>query len=96
MLLLDCVIVNGFCNSDANGEFTYVSPHGSSVIDYFIISEDLFPDHCELRIGDRVDSWHLPVEFKWKQAGRMTDQPEKVMKAALCGLKIVYPVISRN
>ena len=66
--MLDCVIVNGFCNSDGNGEFTYVSPHGSSVIDYFIISEDLFPDHCELRIGDRVDSWHLPVEFKWKQA----------------------------
>ena len=75
--MLDCVIVNGFCNGDANGEFTYVSPHGSSVIDYFIISEDLFPDHCELRIGDRVDSWHLPVEFKWKQAGQMIDQPDQ-------------------
>ena len=43
-----------------------MSPHGRSVIDYFIISEDLFP---ELRVGDRVASWHLPVEFKWKQAG---------------------------
>ena len=63
MLLLDCVIVNGFCNSDANGEFTYVSPHGSRVIDCFIIPKDSFSIHCELRVGDCVDSWHLPVEL---------------------------------
>ena len=54
--MLDCIIVNGFYNSDVDGEFTYVSPHGSSVIDYFIISEDLFSAHCELRVGNRVDS----------------------------------------
>ena len=76
--MLDCVIaVNEFCNSDANGEFTYVSPHESSVTDNFIISEDLFSVHCELRIGDRVDLWHLPIEFKWKQADRMIDQPDQ-------------------
>ena len=66
--MLDCVIVNEFCNSDASGEFTYVSPHDSSVTDNFIISEDLFSVHCELRIGDRVDLWHLPAKFKRKQA----------------------------
>ena len=75
--MLDCVIVNEFCNSDANGEFTYVSPHESSVTDNFIISEDLFSVHCELRIGDRVDLWLLPIEFKWKQADRMIDQPDQ-------------------
>ena len=47
----------------------------ASLTDNFIISEDLFSIHCELRIGDRVDLWHLPVEFKWKQADRMIDQP---------------------
>ena len=76
--MLDCVIVNGFCDSDVDGQFTYVSPHGSSVIDYFIVSEPLFPSHCELCVGDRVDSWHLPVEFKWKQVGRIADKPAQV------------------
>ena len=76
--MLDCVIVNGFCDSDVDGQFTYVSPHGSSVIDYFIVSEPLFPSHCELCVGDRVDSWHLPVEFEWKQVGRIADKPAQV------------------
>ena len=34
--LLDCVILNGCCNGDRKGEYTYVSPHGSSAIDYCI------------------------------------------------------------
>ena len=59
--MLDCIIVNVFCNSDVDGEFTYVSPHGSSVIDYFLISEDLFSAHCELHVANRVDSWHLSL-----------------------------------
>ena len=51
--MLDCVLVKGFCNSAADGEFTaYVSPHDSSVIDYFIISEGLFSVLCELRVGN--------------------------------------------
>ena len=31
--MLDCIIVNGLCNSYIDREFTYVSPHSSSVID---------------------------------------------------------------
>ena len=43
--------MKGFCNSAADGEFTaYMSPHVSSVIDYFIISEGLFSVLCELRV----------------------------------------------
>ena len=34
--LLDCVILNGCCNGDRKGEYTYVSPHGSSAIDYCV------------------------------------------------------------
>ena len=40
-----------------------MSPHGSIVIDYFLTSEDLFSAKCNLRVGDRVDSWHMPVEL---------------------------------
>ena len=42
-----------------------MSPHGSSVIDYFPMSEDLFSANCNMRVGDRVDSWHMPVELCW-------------------------------
>ena len=72
--MLDCIIVNGFCDSDVDGEFTYVSPHGSSVIDYFIISEDLCSGHSELRVRNRVDSWYLPVEIKLIKVGRTADK----------------------
>ena len=34
--LFDCVILNGCCNGDREGEYTYVSPHGSSAIDYCV------------------------------------------------------------
>ena len=50
--MMDCVLVEGFCNSAADGEFTaWMSPHGSCVIDYFISSEDPFSVLCELRVG---------------------------------------------
>ena len=37
----DLVIMNGYCKGDPFGDFTYISPHGSSVIDYFIVSDEL-------------------------------------------------------
>eukprot|EP00745_Piridium_sociabile_P008852 TRINITY_DN16023_c0_g1_i11.p1 TRINITY_DN16023_c0_g1~~TRINITY_DN16023_c0_g1_i11.p1 ORF type:complete len:135 (+),score=10.08 TRINITY_DN16023_c0_g1_i11:92-496(+) len=70
--MLDCIIVNGACAGDIDGEFTYVSPHGNSVIDYFIISKELFSSECRLHVGDRVDSWHLPVEYVWKKSVECT------------------------
>ena len=55
--LLDCRIVNGSCSSDKCGDFTYVSPHGSSVIDYCVISSELFLlNCCDLQVGNTIDS----------------------------------------
>ena len=34
--LFDLMIVNGACSMDTDGEFTFVSPNGSSVVDYFL------------------------------------------------------------
>ena len=76
--MLDRVIINGLCNSDIDGEFTYVSPYSSSVIDNFIVPESLFPSHCELHVVDSVDSWHLPVEFKCNLVGRVPEKPAQV------------------
>ena len=38
----DLVILNGYCKGDNDGNFTFMSPSGQSVIDYFIVSTDLF------------------------------------------------------
>ena len=52
----------------------YVSPHRSSAIDYFIVSEDLFSTNCNLRVGDRVNSWHMPVELRWSNVADNIDK----------------------
>ena len=46
--MLDYVILNGCCNGDCSGEYTYVLPQGSSVTDYFLKSADLFSVNCNL------------------------------------------------
>ena len=51
-----------------------MSPHGSGAIDYFIVSEDLFSTNCNLRVGDRVDSWHMPVELRWSNVAYNIDK----------------------
>ena len=40
-------ILNGCCNGDKDGKFTYVGSKGSSVVDYVITSQNmlLFVDH---------------------------------------------------
>ena len=73
--MLDYVILNGCCNGNRSGEYTYVSPHGSSVIDYFPMSEDLFSANHNMRVGDRADSWHMPVELCWNTVAQNTEQP---------------------
>ena len=73
--MLDCLILNGCCDHDRSGEYTYVSPHGSSLINYFLKSEDLFLVKCNLRVGDRVDSWHKPVELCWNNVAHNIEKP---------------------
>ena len=73
--MFDCVILNGCCNGNRSGEYTYVSPHGSSVIDYFPMSEDLFSANHNMRVGDRADSWHMPVELCWNTVAHSIGKP---------------------
>ena len=61
---LNLCILNGVCYGDHEGRYTYVSDFGSSVIDYFLLSSDLYAlvsDSCKLTINERIDSSHLPV-----------------------------------
>ena len=89
--LLDCRIVNGSCGSDKCGDFTYVSPHGRSVIDYCVISSELFLLNCwGLHVADGMDSWHLPVEFSRKNFYKDTENPIQVES---CEDKIIRPEV---
>ena len=57
-------ILNGRCNGDPEGRYTYITDMGSSVVDYFVMSCDLLAyiwDHCHLSVQDRSESDHLPV-----------------------------------
>jgi hypothetical protein len=69
--LFDMIILNGYCNGDKDGNCTFISPNGSSVIDYFLISYNLLCGF-DLCVGDSLFSWHLPVEAVWKKG-----QPDK-------------------
>ena len=59
-------ILNGVCNGDLQGRYTFISNSGNSVKGYFIVSEDLFAliqRECRLRLMERVESDHLPLEL---------------------------------
>ena len=46
-------------------EFTFVSPNGSSVVDYFLVSKDV-KSLCDVKIAVHLFSWHLPEEMYWR------------------------------
>jgi hypothetical protein len=61
---LNLCILNGMCHGDLDGRYTYICDSGSSVIDYFLMSSDLFAtvwDNCCLNVLDRSESYHMPV-----------------------------------
>ena len=58
-----CVhILNGRCSSNVNGEFTFCSSiGGQSVVDYVLVSTDLFPLLTDFTVGSRDESDHFPI-----------------------------------
>ena len=62
----DLNIMNGLCQGDQQGCYTCIVASGSSVNDYFLVSNDffsIFHDYCYMYVSDRIDSDHLPLEF---------------------------------
>ena len=54
-------ILNGFCPGDETGNFTYLSEHGYSAVDYFLMSSDILYLVETLNVNDRIESDHMPV-----------------------------------
>jgi len=62
--LLDVHIVNGRLFNDLEGNYTCTAGNGASVVDYIIISSDLFSFVKAFSILDRDDSDHFPINCK--------------------------------
>jgi len=71
------LIANGRLGEDKKyGHFTFVNANGKSVIDYAILSEYLFNEVINFRIGERTESCHFPLEIKFKsKVEKTTDMP---------------------
>ena len=74
-------ILNGTMEGDWEGEYTYVGARGCSVIDYIVVNENVRDKICNFRIGDRVDSDHLPLEMEViEEEGRDLEEEEERKK----------------
>jgi hypothetical protein len=76
----DMQIINGNTAHDAEGKFTYLSSHGHSVVDYFLVSNDLCCSVQNLVVHDEITSDHMPVVLKCRAVPNIdtlnnTDQP---------------------
>jgi len=61
-------LFNGNVRGDEDGEFTFTGGKGNTVIDYVMGEEEVKERIDRLRVGDRIDSDHHPVEVWMKGA----------------------------
>jgi len=66
---LGSYILNGTQRGDEEGEFTYVGPRGSTVIDYVIVNDPCIELIGNFKIEERVDSDHMPLNMELKEEG---------------------------
>ena len=56
-------IENGSNIGDKDGKFTYISPHGDSVVDYCLIANGNTNMKSSISVGSRIESSHMPMEI---------------------------------
>lgn len=59
-------IFNGCIKGDEEGEYTFTGGKGNTIIDFVLEDEDVRREIENMRIGDRIDSDHHPIEVKIK------------------------------
>lgn len=74
-------LANGRVNGDLHGQWTYVSSLGSSVIDYIILSQELFQHVDKMNVGEECLSYHFPMELSIISNGN-------VRKNLDCGVRL--------
>ena len=58
-------IMNGLHNCKTAGAFTFSSPNGNSVIDYFIVSQDILNVKSNMNVLHDITSWHMPITLQF-------------------------------
>lgn len=71
-------ILNGDMKGDEEGEFTFTGGRGNTVIDYVIGGEEMRRMMERLRVGDKVDSDHHPLEVYIKGRNKGGREEKKV------------------
>ena len=66
--MYECMILNGLTECGFDDRYTYISKTGSRVIDYFIMSCDLFYSASvdSLDVGSLTEWDHMPVTIKMR------------------------------
>jgi hypothetical protein len=79
-------VLNGNKRGDEEGELIYVGSRGETVIDYAIVNEAAWERVKEFKVGERVDSDHLPLEItiegtnqEEKEKGGTREEEKKVI-----------------
>ena len=70
-------ILNGMCQGDLQGRYTFIGDSGSSVNDYFLMSYDLFVqilDNCKLCVPENIQSDHMPLTLYINISERNTSE----------------------
>ncbi|KAJ3660702.1 hypothetical protein Zmor_005140 [Zophobas morio] len=70
-------ILNGNKEGDEEGEWTYVGARGESIIDYGIVNEEAWEEIESFKVGERVESDHMPLEIKIKAKEQEYEKQER-------------------
>ena len=79
----DLYILNGFKLGDKAGEFTNISNHGCSVVDYCAVSEDFTGNIVRFCVCGRIESQHMPFLFEISAAMPTHSVPTPVLTEKL-------------
>ena len=60
---LDLYIVNGTDVNTNSGAYTYIHPQGNSVVDYFLLSDDLLCNIDDFIVHEMIESLHMPISL---------------------------------
>ena len=82
----DLCILKGVCKGDIQGCYMYISETGSSVNDYFILSNDLYAlihSTSELCVTGRIESDHMPLTLRVISPPPPKKKKKKKMRAVM-------------
>ena len=84
-----CTPLNGYNKGDPEGEFTFVSTQGNSVVDYFVVSSDLATkNNMHFEVSSRIESSHMPIILTMEsQCAHATKESDILQKESMTKVK---------